>query len=50
MPPLETQKWFDRIQAKARRIRSIRAASARDAEALMPALLHEVFGLQEQAA
>lgn len=44
VPPLEAQHWFDRLQAKARRIRAIRAASARDADALIPALLHEVFG------
>lgn len=43
VPPLEAQHWFDRLQAKARRIRAIREASARDADALIPALLHEVF-------
>ncbi|MDQ7777821.1 MAG: hypothetical protein Q4615_19110 [Paracoccus aminovorans] len=50
VPPLETQRWFDRLQAKARRIQSIRAASAQDAEALIPALLHEVFGAKDKAA
>ena len=50
VPPLETQHWFDRLQAKARRIRAIRAASARDADALIPALLHEVFGAKASAA
>lgn len=50
VPPLETQHWFDRLQAKARRIRAIRAASARDADALIPALLHEVFGEKASAA
>lgn len=50
VPPLETQRWFDRLQAKARRIQSIRAASARDADALIPALLHEVFGARDKAA
>lgn len=49
VPPLETQRWFDRLQAKARRIQSIRAASAQDAEALIPALLHEVFGAKDKA-
>lgn len=43
VPSLENQQWFDRLQAKARRIQAIRVASARDAEALIPALLHEVF-------
>ncbi|GAB1364674.1 hypothetical protein MASR1M32_39100 [Rhodobacter sp.] len=50
VPPLETQHWFDRLRAKARRIQSIRAASARDADALIPALLHEVFGDKASAA
>lgn len=50
VPPLETQHWFDSLQAKARRIRSIRAASARDADALIPALLHEIFGDKASAA
>lgn len=50
VPPLETQHWFDRLQAKARRIRAIRTASARDADTLIPALLHEVFGTKASAA
>lgn len=50
VPPLETQRWFDRLQAKARHIRTIRAASARDADALIPALLHEVFAARDKAA
>ena len=50
VPPLETQRWFDRLQAKARRIRAIRAASAQDADALVPALLHEIFGARDKAA
>lgn len=50
VPPVEAQRWFDRLQAKARRIRAIRAASARDADTLIPALLHEVFGARDKAA
>lgn len=50
VPPLETQQWFDRLQAKAQRIRSIRAASATDLEALLPAILHEVFATTSEAA
>ena len=50
LPPLETQRWFDRLQAKARQIRDIRAASARDADALIPALLHEIFNGKAVAA
>lgn len=50
VPSLETQRWFDRLQAKARRIRAIRAASAQDADALVPALLHEIFGARDKAS
>lgn len=50
VPPLETQRRFDRLQAKARRIRTIRAASALDADALISALLHQVFGAGDRAA
>jgi type I restriction enzyme S subunit len=50
IPPLETQRWFDRVQAKARQIRAIRQRTAEDADALIPALLHEIFNGPGQAA
>ena len=50
VPPLETQQWFDRLQAKARQIQSIRAGTAEDIDALIPAMLHEVFNGKAQAA
>lgn len=50
VPPLETQRWFDRLQAKARQIRTIRAGTAQDIDALIPAMLHEVFNGKAQAA
>ena len=40
VPSLETEFWFDRIQAKAR---EACASNAQDAEALIPAMLHEIF-------
>ncbi|AUM73566.1 restriction endonuclease subunit S domain-containing protein [Paracoccus jeotgali] len=49
-PPVETQKWFDRLQTKAHEARTIRANTAQDVEALIPAMLHETFGRQHQAA
>lgn len=49
VPSLDTQEWFDRLQAKARRIHTIRAASAGDTQALLPALLHEVFNGKVEA-
>jgi type I restriction enzyme S subunit len=43
VPPLETQRWFDRLQAKVHQIRSVRAETTKDVDALTPALLHEHF-------
>ena len=50
VPPISRQHWFDRLQAKAQEARLIRAKTAQDIEALIPAMLHETFGTQEQAA
>lgn len=50
VPSIGRQHWFDRLQAKAHEARTIRANSARDVEALMPAMLHEAFGRQHRAA
>ncbi|WP_420024128.1 hypothetical protein ACN9JG_19330 (plasmid) [Cereibacter azotoformans] len=49
-PPLETQKWFDRLRAKAQEARTIRANTAQDVEALIPAMLHEIFNGGAKAA
>lgn len=49
-PPIGRQEWFDRLHAKAREARTIRANTAQDVEALIPAMLHETFGRQHQAA
>lgn len=50
VPTIGRQHWFDCLQAKAQEARTIRANTARDVEALIPAMLHEIFGRQEQAA
>jgi type I restriction enzyme S subunit len=42
-PPISRQEWFDRLHAKARDARAIRAGTAKDVEALIPAMLHEIF-------
>lgn len=49
VPSLQTQQWFDRLQAKARQIRAIRAETGDDIGALIPAMLHEVFNGRAQA-
>jgi type I restriction enzyme S subunit len=43
VPPIGRQHWFDRLQAKAQEARTIRANTAKDVEALIPAMLHEIF-------
>lgn len=50
VPPIATQHWFSRLQAKAQEIRSIRMRTTEDVDALMPALLHEVFRSEASAA
>jgi type I restriction enzyme S subunit len=50
VPPLETQEWFDHLEAKARQARAIRASTAQDVEALIPAMLHEIFNGRAKAA
>lgn len=50
VPPIGRQHWFDRLQAKAHEARSIRANTAQDVEALIPAMLHEIFDDGAKAA
>lgn len=50
VPSIERQRWFDRLQTMAREARVIRAGTAKDVEALIPAMLHEIFVDQPKAA
>lgn len=50
VPPIGRQHWFDRLQAKSREARTIRANTAQDVEALIPAMLHEIFDSGAKAA
>ncbi len=43
-PPLEAQRWFDRLQAKARAARAAQTEAATHLDRLLPALLHQTFG------
>lgn len=43
MPSLEAQRWFDRLQVKARAARAAQADAATHLDRLLPALLHETF-------
>ena len=49
-PPIGRQEWFDRLHAKAREARGIRASTAKDVEARIPAMLHEIFDGRAKAA
>jgi len=50
VPPIGRQHWFDRLQTKAHEARTIRANTAQDVEALIPAMLHEIFDGGAKAA
>jgi type I restriction enzyme S subunit len=50
VPSIERQHWFDRLQTKATEARAIRTSTARDVEALVPAMLHEIFNGKAAAA
>jgi type I restriction enzyme S subunit len=50
LPPIDCQYWFDRLQAKVSEARAIRARTAQDVEALIPAMLHETFNGRANAA
>lgn len=43
VPPIDRQRWFDRLQMQVRRVEALRESAAQDAEALLPAMLHRVF-------
>ena len=43
-PSLDAQRWFGRLQAKARAARTAQAEAATHIDRLLPALLHEAFG------
>lgn len=44
IPSLDQQQWFDDLQGKVREIRLVREQAARDAAAVLPAILHNIFG------
>ena len=43
VPPLNRQRWFDRLQRQVRQIEALRESTGQDVEALLPALLHRAF-------
>ena len=43
IPPLDRQRWFDRLQGQVRRAEMLRKRAAQDVETLLPAMLERVF-------
>ena len=43
VPPLNRQRWFDRLQRQVRQIEALHESTGQDVEALLPALLHRAF-------
>lgn len=48
VPPIEKQRWFDHLQARARAVRQAHVETAKDLDALTPAMLHEVFACESR--
>lgn len=43
VPPLDRQRWFDRLQRQVQRVEALRESADQDVDALLPAMLHGVF-------
>ena len=43
VPPLERQRWFDRLQGQVRQVEELRGSAGEDVEGLLPAVLDGVF-------
>lgn len=44
LPPLDAQRWFEGLRVKADALRALNATTADDAAALLPSMLHDIFG------
>ena len=44
VPPLDRQRWFDRLQGQVRQVEVLREGAGEDVESLLQAMLHGVFG------
>lgn len=42
-PTIEKQRWFDQLCAKVHEMKELRLVANKDADALIPAMLHEIF-------
>ena len=46
VPPLERQRWFDRLQRQVHEVEAMRKLTAQDIDSLVPVLLHREFGVE----
>ena len=44
VPSLDRQRWFDRLQGQVHQVGAIRESGRQDVEALLPAVLHGIYG------
>ncbi len=49
VPPLDRQRWFDRLQRQVQQVETLRESAGEDVEALLPAMLHGVFSEESDA-
>ena len=43
VPPIDRQRWFDRLQAKIHQVEALRKSAGQDVEGLLPSVLHQTF-------
>lgn len=46
VPPLDRQRWFDRLQRQVQEAEAMRKLTTQDVASLIPALLHREFGIE----
>lgn len=49
VPPLDRQRWFDRLQRQIRSVETLRESAGNDVEGLLPSVLHQTFNAQTNA-
>ena len=50
VPPLDRQRWFDRLQRQVHEAEAIHKRTTQDVASLIPALLHREFGVEAGSA
>ena len=47
VPPIDRQRWFDRLQRQVRKVAILREITRQEVQALLPAMLDEVFNYRD---